>query len=508
MSARAETHTRAARWIDSLAGGRGADLAELRAHHYLSAMELFEAAGVDPSDLVGATIDALLAAAQQSQRLFAFTQAAHYASRALDLAGDGDPRRPQLLFALASAQGDLAQADAFSATAAQAAAGFIADGDLESAARVEILTASELWSFGRRDEADAAAERALALVRDLPVSRTTAAALDGRARLLMLASRYEEAIDLATSGLAAARQFRDPRSEASLLITLGTARNQASPRDLRELEEGADIADRLNLPLEYTRGHNNIAELLLEDGDIEGAAKHVALALKNGERLGVVSIVVWLLPQVAAVAYHRGQWPSADESLRRYRHVRETTTANYTESQAEATRAAIAFGRGDTEADAIWQHAVALGREMKDPQARMPALSGCARFLVESGRHDEAAALYEEILGPGERYFGALIDLGWVMHDLGLPDAARLDEGGGVWGLAGAHIARGEFEAAGALLARTGLHTEAAYARLRAAEDLTGAERGALLEPALAFYRAVGATAYVLRAEALLPASA
>ena len=120
----------------------------------------------------------------------------------------------------------------------------------------------------------------------------------------------------------------------------------------------------------------------------------------------------------------------------------------------------------------------------------MPALSGCARFLVESGRHDEAAALYEEILGPGERYFGALIDLGWVMHDLGLPDAARLDEGGGVWGLAGAHIARGEFEAAGALLARTGLHTEAAYARLRAAEDLTGAERGALLEPALAFYRA------------------
>ena len=505
---RAETHARAARWIDSLAGGRGADLAELRAHHYLSAMGLFEAAGVDPSDLVGATIDALLAAAQQSQRLFAFTQAAHYASRALDLAGDGDPRRPQLLFALASAQGDLAQADAFSATAAQAAAGFIADGDLESAARVEILTASELWSFGRRDEADAAAERALALVRDLPVSRTTAAALDGRARLLMLASRYEEAIDLAMSGLAAARQFSDPRSEASLLITLGTARNQASPRDLRELEEGAEIADRLNLPLEYTRGHNNIAELLLEDGDIEGAATHVALALKNGERLGVVSIVVWLLPQVAAVGYHGGHWTSADESLRRYRHLRETTTANYTESQAEATRAAIAFGRGEAEADAIWQHAVALGREMKDPQARMPALSGCARFLVESGRHDEAAALYEEILGPGERYFGALIDLGWVMHDLGLPDAARLDEGGGVWGLAGAHIARGEFEAAGALLARTGLHTEAAYARLRAAEDLTGAERGALLEPALAFYRAVGATAYVLRAEALLPASA
>ena len=505
---RAERHARAARWVDSLAGDRGADLAELRAHHYLAALELFEAAGRDPSDLVSATVDALLAAAQQSHRLFAFTQAAHYASRALDLAGDGDHRRSELLFALASAQGDLAQVDAFSETAAQAAAGYVTAGDLESAARVENLTAGELWSFGRRDEANAAAERALALVRDLPVSRTTAAALDGRSRLLMLAARYDEAIDLATSGLAAARQFGDARSEASLLITLGTARNQVGPRDLGELEDGADIADRLNLPLEYTRGHNNIAELLLEDGDIAGAATQVGLALRNGERLGVVSIVVWLLPQVATVAYHRGDWTAADEALRRYRHLRESTSANYTESQAEVTRAAIAVGRGDPDADAIWQHAVELGREMKDPQARMPALSGCARFLVGSGRHEEASAFYEEILDVGDRYFGALIDAGWVMHELGLPDDARLLERGGVWGLTGGHIVRGEFEAAAVLLERTGLHTEAAYARLRAAERLAGAERAALLEPALAFYRSVGATAYVVRAEALLPASA
>jgi class 3 adenylate cyclase/tetratricopeptide (TPR) repeat protein len=505
---RAAGHARAARWVDSLAGDRGADLAELRAHHYLSALELVDSAGGDPSELVDATVDALLAAARQAHRLFAFTQAAQYASRALDLAGEDDPRRPHLLFALAAAQGDLAQADAFSETAAQAAAGFVAAGDPESAARVENLAASELWSFGRRDEANAAAERALALVRDLPVSATTAAAIDGRSRLLMLAARYDEAIDVATPGLAAARQLGDARSEASLLVTLGTARNQRGPRDLRELEHGAEIADRLTLPLEYTRGHNNIAELLLEDGDVAGAAGHVALALTNGERLGVVSIVVWLLPQVAAVDYHRGDWAAADESLRRYRDLRETTSSRYTESQAEATRAAIAFGRGDTHADAMWQHAVELGREMKDPQARLPALSGCARFLAESGRPEQARALYEECLHLDDDYFTALIDLGWVRHDLGVADAARGEGHGGVWGLAGAHIARGELQAAAALLARTGLRTEAAYARLRAAEDLPAAERAALLEPALAFYRGVGATALVQRAEALMPASA
>jgi hypothetical protein len=45
-------------------------------------------------------------------------------------------------------------------------------------------------------------------------------------------------------------------------------------------------------------------------------------------------------------------------------------------------------------------------------------------------------------------------------------------------------------------------------ARLRAAEQLSGAAAQAQLEPALAFYRNVGATRYVRQAEALLPASA
>jgi hypothetical protein len=52
----------------------------------------------------------------------------------------------------------------------------------------------------------------------------------------------------------------------------------------------------------------------------------------------------------------------------------------------------------------------------------------------------------------------------------------------------------------------------AAEARLRAAEALTAEGRSAeaqvQLEQALAFYRSVGATAYVRRAEALLRASA
>jgi hypothetical protein len=47
--------------------------------------------------------------------------------------------------------------------------------------------------------------------------------------------------------------------------------------------------------------------------------------------------------------------------------------------------------------------------------------------------------------------------------------------------------------------------TDEAYARLRAAEEGGGTEQ---LDRALEFYGGVAATAYVRRAEALLPASA
>jgi hypothetical protein len=84
----------------------------------------------------------------------------------------------------------------------------------------------------------------------------------------------------------------------------------------------------------------------------------------------------------------------------------------------------------------------------------------------------------------------------------------RSEARGGVWADAGDLIAHGEIAAAAELLGEKGLHTEEAYARLRVAETLAGAERAAQLEPALAFYRSVGAGWYVRRAEALLAASA
>jgi hypothetical protein len=226
------------------------------------------------------------------------------------------------------------------------------------------------------------------------------------------------------------------------------------------------------------------------------------------ERLGIVQSVAWLLPQLADLAFYRGDWAKANEFLERYARLLQSMSRHYLEVQVETVRARIASARTGLAAAELWQRAVDLGRTVKDPQALTPALSGYARFLVENGQADEAAALVRELYGLPTLYFAALVDVGWLRRDLGWPGEMRTGERGGVWGDAGDLIARDEAATAANRLAEQGLHTEAAYARMRAAEGLAGAERAAQLEPALAFYRGVGASSYVLRAEALLPASA
>ena len=175
---RADKHVRAARWIDSLAGDRGADLAELRAHHYLAALELVEASGGDTSALVDPAVDALLTAARaraEALRLLAGRALRDARARALP---DDDARRPAALLALAAAEAELGNA-AFCKRTDEAAEGFVALGDLESAAEAETMAANWLWNFGERDGAHAAAKRAIALLADAPLSR----AKPGRSRL-------------------------------------------------------------------------------------------------------------------------------------------------------------------------------------------------------------------------------------------------------------------------------------------------------------------------------------
>lgn len=93
---------------------------------------------------------------------------------------------------------------------------------------------------------------------DAPPSRAKAAVLAQRARLLMLASDDQAAIDLGREGLALAERFSLDGLRASALITIGTARTRRDPAGVEDMERGLEVAlaagDVLSQGLTIRRG--------------------------------------------------------------------------------------------------------------------------------------------------------------------------------------------------------------------------------------------------------------
>jgi ATP/maltotriose-dependent transcriptional regulator MalT len=152
---------------------------------------------------------------------------------------------------------------------------------------------------------------------------------------------------------------------------------------MTDLERGGAMADRPTFRAVHARAQN-IAEQLIVDGDFSGAERRFQLALERMERLGIIQSVVWLLPQVADLAYIRGDWAEAEQKLGRFDGMLETISEHYLETQVRGIRAGMATARGDA---ARRSRRRRLKRSsVKDPQALGPALTGRARRLRRAGR--------------------------------------------------------------------------------------------------------------------------
>jgi class 3 adenylate cyclase/tetratricopeptide (TPR) repeat protein len=509
---RAERHVRAAHWIESVSEERSEDRAELLAHHYVAALELTRAAGAETDDLADRALEALLEAAEHAQRLAAFSRAERHALAALELAPPDDARRARALVARGTAEGKASRRECVD-HALEAAALYRALGDIERAARAETHAANWLWNYGRPAEAHAAVERALRLVRDEPASEAKAAALVTHARLLMVGGQNRAAVEVGRAGLELAERLGLEEAQASVLITIGTARASLGEEGTRELEQGIELARRQHGEREFTRGYNNLAEHKLALGEVDEAERLYRIVRERVERLGMIQGNAWITAQSSTLAYIAGDWDRATEFVERFHELAGPMSGHYLEHHVHETQARIAFARADPTAEDLWRLAVEQARGLEDPQAIGPVLAGRARVLVGQGRHAEATPLVEEVLALRDEegnaiYYTWLIDLGWVLRDLGRSDELPRDSSGSVWHVVGALVAEGDFAGAAELLASKGMRTEEAHARLRAAAQSSGAERADHLARALAFYRSVGASHYVLQGEGLLAASA
>jgi DNA-binding CsgD family transcriptional regulator/tetratricopeptide (TPR) repeat protein len=281
-------------------------LAEARSH-LERALALWPAVP-DAAELVRLDLAALcLWTAELAAQAGAAPRAVELVRRAIELAGQSDPRRAGLLHAR--------------------------------------LGRYLHWS-GRADIAIDAFERAVELVPPQPPSAERAQALASLANGLALAWRYDESLAICEQALALARAVRAHRAELHALTTLGTDLAYLGRGDegLAALRLARQLAEQRQDPEGLERAYIALTDVLMMTGRPRESARVAEAALDAIHRYGGdhSTLVANLIEPLVA----SGEWDKADRvSAAAVRAI----TANYPHMRLIA-RGELETGRGDFDA--------------------------------------------------------------------------------------------------------------------------------------------------------------
>ena len=514
--ARADKHRAAAGWIGSLGGERLEDRAELLAHHYLAALELARAAGMDTSDLEGPARLALRGAGDRALGLGAYAAAEHAYEAAVELWPEDDPELAMLLYQYGRAL--YLHQDVGAEVLARARDLLLEQGEVETAAVAELHIGDMVWRRGEGKNAQGHFDRAESLIEARPASTEVARAKAHLSRHLMVTGRYEDAIRVGREALATAETLEADEIRAMTLNTVGTARtSMGDVGGFDDIEKSIEVAEASNLPWHVGRGHINMGVSLFYAGELQRALDEHQFNLGYAQRYGMQGGIVWSKAEVALDLYLVGRWEESLEILDAEISRMEAGAPHYLEVQHRQTRSRIRLGRGDVDgAFADGERAVEVGRAAGDPQSLQPALAERARVLFLTGKLDEAEKTIDEILSTIDPrpsldwswwFPAASIVLTGVGRAQDLLDLGGEDLPTG-WVQAGRLWAIGDLAGAADRLQEVGCAPDEAYARVREAERLIESGHRAEAEPflsrALELYRGMGASAFIREAEQLL----
>jgi predicted ATPase/class 3 adenylate cyclase len=515
-AARAERHRGAAEWIESL--GRPDDHGDLLAHHYLSALELARAAGVDAGVLAASAATALQRAGDRAFALNAFASAARFYDEALALGVTGQAR-PHTLFRLGAAL-HLAADERRIEVLEQAREELLASGDPEAAAEASALLANVWWTRGNHTNHREELERAQELVHGRVATAAGARVLAQAARSAMLAGEDEKAIRMGRKALAMAEELGLDELVPSALQSIGIGRaHSGDAGGIADVERAVATAMAANNP-DAGRAYNNLAELLADQGELRRAHELWLEGKTVAERLGNASVQRYIDGMLIGSAYASGRWDECLAAAQSFIAECAAGSPHYLEHSAQADRARILLARDDPgEAAAATIRAIALAREANDAQALLPALVLQVDIYRKLGRDDEARAAAEEALSRLRRGMvqgmQTTVALALAADQLKLHDETRAvltSLPPTPWTATACATLDGKLERVANVLRGFGDLPREAEVRLRFAAVLVTAERGReadeQLDSALEFYRSVAATRYIREAEALVAATA
>jgi class 3 adenylate cyclase/tetratricopeptide (TPR) repeat protein len=416
---RIDKHRRAAAWIESVAGERIEDLAEVLAHHYTAARDLALSAGHTQmaKELEAPALRFLTLAGDRALSLDTATAEASF-GRALELAPPGHPGRPEVLARWADAARQAGRHAEARQALDEAVAGFRAQGDVISASRAMTTLANVLWHMGDPRPGEVAAEAVALLGSGGPVAELVAAYAE-TARLDALSGRYSEAIESAEKTLAMAKDL-DVEEPAKALGYRGFGR--CALGDAGGLE---DLRRALDLCLERGQGreagvwHINLAVFLLP---IEGPAPSLAVIRQGidfAEHRRITENALNMRAESLMWLTDLGSWDEVVEAARELIEKLEATGSMVSVFDSRLALARVLALKGQAqEALPLAEWALGAARRSMSPDRLARALTVAALVRLAAGKRQPAGELLAEL---AETPHGRDIPLFYAF----LPEAVR-----------------------------------------------------------------------------------
>ena len=513
-ASRAEKHRLTAEWLETLKSDR-ADLAEMVAHHYQSALSYARAAGHDTSRLVQQTRLTLRDAGHRAAALNSWAVAKRLYGDAVAL-WPRDPERARLLFHYGKAS---FRAEGGGAEALEEARDeLLLQGNGEMAAEAEVMLGDLEFRQGNHERAFARFDNALALLADAPPSRAKAHVLSTLSRFHSVALEVDMAIRTGEQALEMAEGLGLDEIRAHALNNIGSARVAlADDGGIEDLEASLVLSLASNSP-ESVRAFLNLGTSLADFGKLREAFMVHAKGRRAAERFGDTAGMQWFAAERLWEFYWSGRWDEAiAASSALIAEVEAGSARSHLEPAARLILSWIALPRGQL--DEALEDATQLcdfARQASYLQSMLPALALRARVLASADRTEEAWEDVAELLRvwrQSEVSIGSYwtADLAFALSQLGRDEAhlgALADAPSTRWVEAARAVATAEFQQAAALFAQIGSAPDEALARLRAGGRLLAGGRAseatAELNRALEFHRRVSAERYVQEGEALL----
>jgi hypothetical protein len=389
-ASRASRHVAAAGWIESKAPERVEDLADVLAFHYATALDLASAAGqVEQATELEAPALRFLSLAGERALGLDTTAALMNLERALALAPEGHPERPDALARFGDAAMQAGRSVEAAGALDEAIASFRARGDLAATTRVMATLVPVLHRLGDPRWSELPVE-ALALLEPLPPGPDLVRALwqvaDGEA----LQGRSEAGVRYAERALALAEELGLERS-ANALGTRGMARSELGDRGgLQDMREAITLASQA--------GHGRRAANLLNNLGVglwvyEGPVASLDV-LREGKAFaqarGLVEMVNTLTATQLGPLIDSGELDEALGIAERVENFENVDVMNLVDSRAAHARILVLRGQAARVSGWIdWLESTARGAGAMDSSV---IGLGSSAFARSGLRQDEAAA--------------------------------------------------------------------------------------------------------------------